>query len=127
MPFEYPNKGLPAYALRNPDGSGQLDAEPNESPYRNSKQPGKATNIMLHVGGEYINADGDRKITGSEGCFCFAGESTGNRGVNNFASDINRRLAANKRAKKGTNITLQIEKRRSTQWRWQVGPDGIRH
>jgi RHS repeat-associated protein len=118
--FDFPIKGIPSYAIKNPDGSDGLAAEPNGSPLR--ERPDIATSITIHVGGAYVGAGGVDSFAGSLGCFSLANESSGNRGANRLRDDINSRVAINRRAKKGTRLTLIIQKRRDVAWFWHVFP-----
>ena len=81
---------------------------------------------MIHVGGTYTGANGSLRRTGSEGCFTLAGKSEGNQGNKRFSDDIKRRAEVNKRANKGTNITLQIQRRNNVRWRFQINEAGER-
>ena len=66
VPLQYPpGTDLEAYALRETNGSAQLDAVPNYNADRTD--PNKATSVMLHVGGIYTRRNGTQRITGSLG------------------------------------------------------------
>lgn len=111
--------GLGAYALRNKDGTSNLEAE--DTPERT----GDATGVMIHVGGTYTNPKKNTvSTTGSLGCFTLAGKSAGNDGINALVNDINKRKEANKKAGKGTNVGLKIEKRDNVDWTWYTDENG---
>lgn len=109
--------GLGAYALRNKDGSSNLEAE--DTPIRT----GDATGVMIHVGGTYTK-DGQKYQTGSLGCFTLCGKDEGNKGITNLVNDINNRKEANKKANAGTNIDMKIEKRDNVDWELTTDEDG---
>ena len=121
VPLEYP-KGMGAYALRNPDGTVSLEAESNESPFRSKDDV--ATGVMIHVGGNYVAADGKNHTTGSEGCFTLAGKDQGNAGINNLVKDINQRRTENEKAGKGKSVDLKVEKRTDVKDNWEVDDKG---
>ncbi len=105
---DYP-KGteFPAIVLTNKDGSRGLSAEPMPGALRT--KPDIAKGVSIHVGGSYTTLDGSNRITGSEGGFtCVAG----NKIITAVGTDINKRLEANKKAGTGTNIDVNVEKRK---------------
>jgi len=114
--------GEGAYALRTKQGSADLPAEANNSPFR--KKSDVAYGVMIHVGGTYMAPDGTTRITGSEGCFTLQGKDAGNKGIQTLVKDINDRKAANKKAGKGTNIDLEVKKRENVKKEWTVDEDG---
>ena len=114
--------GEGAYALRTKSGGKELPAEPNNSPFRNEADV--ATGVMIHVGGVYTAPDGSTRTTGSEGCFTLQGKDAGNKGIQTLVKDINDRKAANKKAGKGTDIDLEIKKRKDVKKEWIVDDDG---
>ena len=113
---------MTAVALRNPDGSSALQAVPNDSPFR--KDQNVAKGVMIHVGGEYVNAQGESRVTGSEGCFTLVGKDAGNEGIDNFEKDIVSRKNANKKAGKGSDINITVEKRDNVVWDADVDSKG---
>lgn len=117
-----PDTNLTAWALREENGSSTLDAEPN--PNADRKKSDKATEITLHVGGDYTKNDGSPRTTGSLGCFTLCGKDGGNAGNKRFTDDINRRLEANRKKGKGTNFYIQIEKRPNPVLQWTVDGTG---
>jgi hypothetical protein len=121
VPLEYP-EGMGAYALRNRDGSNNLKAAPNNSPFRQKKDEAKG--VMIHVGGQYTDSKGRQRITGSEGCFSLAGKDSGNKGIKKFTNDVYKRQQANKKANKGDNINIKVEKRKKVDNEWEVDKTG---
>jgi RHS repeat-associated protein len=115
---------LEAINLRNPNGKDGLNAEPVKNDYEPRKDAGKATGVMIHVGGEYTATNGQRRITGSFGCFGISGKNAGNNGAKTFMKDITGRLAANKKAKTGTDINVSVTKRKDVDWEYKVDKDG---
>lgn len=110
----YPEgSGLEAIALRNMDGSKNLETDAK----RNGENAGYATGVMIHVGGEFQTSDGNTRITGSLGCFGIEG---GNKKTKSFINDIISRR--NKNRDKTINITVQ--KRDNVDWDFVVGSDG---
>ncbi|CAM1371691.1 hypothetical protein TPENAI_61189 [Tenacibaculum litopenaei] len=115
---------LEALALRNEDGSSELDVEPNESPERKKGKKDKATGVMIHVGGSYQKNDGKTYVVGSFGCFGLCDKDSGNKGAKNFIKDIVNRRNKNKKAKKGTGINVTVKKRKNVNWDWEVDKKG---
>jgi RHS repeat-associated protein len=114
--------GEGAYALRTTTGNPELPAEPNNSPFR--KKADVADGVMIHIGGTYKAPDGSTRITGSEGCFTLQGKDAGNKGIQRLVKDINQRKVANKKAGKGTNIDLEVKKRKNVKKEYTVDKDG---
>ena len=111
--------GFGAYALRNLDGTRGLNAIPVESPFR-KQQSNVATDVTIHIGGEFITVGGVPAIAGSEGCFSLSGKDSGNKGLNRFVNDVWSRQSENKKAGKGAAIDLKIYQRQNVKWEWQV-------
>ncbi len=119
-----PGTDLEALALRNEDGSSELDAEPNDSPEREKGKEDKATGVMIHVGGSYQKNDGRTYLVGSFGCFGLCSKDSGNNGVKKFIKDIVNRRNKNKKAKKGTDINVTVKKRKNPDWKSEVDENG---
>ena len=118
VPLAYPaSSGLEAFALRNPDGSDGLATD-------SGRGTGDATGVMIHVGGEYTNGNGDNRITGSLGCFGLCGKDSGNAGVTRFINDVVRRREINRRAGAGTDVLINVDKRQNVNWNWEVNKKG---
>jgi hypothetical protein len=76
--FEYPEKGIPALALRESGGSS-LNAEPlNNHTFDDGTplpsevdrvNPNVAKGVMIHIGGLYEHNDGSQSVGGTYGCF----------------------------------------------------------
>lgn len=100
---------LPAIRLRQ-NGSTTLPAEPNDSPWREAGE-NYATNINIHVGGEYTTSttkEGYVNVTGSEGCFTVLG---GNEGIKTLQEDIDYRQRELSSKKLPTNIIIDVTPR----------------
>ncbi len=96
---------LPSIRLRQ-GGSTSLPAEPVNSPWR--ADPNTATNINIHVGGEYTTSTtppGYVNVTGSEGCFTVVG---GNAGITSLQADIDQRQKNLSDKKLPTNIQIEV-------------------
>lgn len=115
--LEYP-KGLGAYALRNLQGGENLEAK--DTPLRT----GDATGVMIHVGGVYQTSDGATRVTGSLGCFTLCGDDAGNDGMNRLVNDVYSRQQANKKAGKGTDVNVTIDKRKDVDWESKTDKSG---
>ena len=63
-------------------------------------------------------------MVGSYGCFGLSGKYSGNKGAKKFISDLTKRLEQNKKAKKGTDINVNVKKRKDVQWNFEVNKDG---
>ncbi|RKR80587.1 RHS repeat-associated protein [Mucilaginibacter gracilis] len=72
-------------------------------------------NIQIHVGGKYINADGQTHNTGSEGCFTLTLKDASNEGVNRFIGDVSNRVKLNEAAGKSDVILINVQKRDENQ------------
>ena len=110
---DYPKgTGLMAIALRNNSGGRSLAAVPIPGAFRTN--PKIAKGVSVHVGGIYKNPKSKTGYsrTGSEGCFTCKGGDKTNAALN---SDISERMEANKAAGTGTNIDVQVEKRKDVQ------------
>ncbi len=59
-----------------------------------------------------------------EGCFRCSGKDAGNKGINNIVSDINKRISANKKAGKGSDVLLTLPQRKNVDWKWEVDENG---
>ena len=110
---DYPKgTGLMAIAFRDNSGGRSLAAVPMPGAFR--KNPHVAKGVSIHVGGTYKNPKSKTGYsrTGSEGCFtCKGGDKTNAA----LSSDVSERMAANKAAGTGTNIDVQVEKRKDVQ------------
>lgn len=99
---------LPSIRLRQ-NGSTSLPAEPVNSPWRTNQNI--ATNINIHVGGEYTTSttpSGLVYVTGSEGCFTVVG---GNEGIKALIADVKKRMNELNKKKMPTDIKIQVEQR----------------
>lgn len=115
----YPSgSGLEAFALRTQSGSPNLPTDP-------ARGTNSAEGVMIHVGGSYTN-NGSQRITGSLGCFGLCGKDEGNQGVKNFVSDVVRRRDKNKAAGAGSAVNIQVDKRQSVGWTWEVDDKGTK-
>lgn len=102
VPLQYPpGTNLEAFALRETNGSSTLDAAPNPNALR--RQPDKATEIMLHVGGNFTRSNGDPSLTGSLGCFSLVGANEGNAGMRAFIRDVQGRQVTNRQKRNWNN------------------------
>ncbi|WP_262891218.1 RHS repeat-associated core domain-containing protein [Chishuiella changwenlii] len=123
--LQYPSgTDLEALALRNEDGSSNLDAVPNKSPERKKGKENEATGVMIHVGGKYEKNDGKTYSVGSFGCFGLCNKDSGNKGAKSFIKDIVDRRNQNKKASKGTDINVTVKKRKNVNWQWEVDKNG---
>lgn len=123
--LQYPaGTDLEALALRNEDGSSNLDAVSNKSPERKKGKENEATGVMIHVGGKYEKGDGKTYSVGSFGCFGIFNKDSGNKGAKNFIKDIINRRNQNKKANKGTDINVTVKKRNNVDWQWEVDKNG---
>lgn len=121
IPLAYPpGTNLEAYAFRTKEGSERLPAIPNESSQRKDKNI--ATGVMIHVGGFYERPGfAQNPLVGSWGCF---GVISGNAMITRFVADLKRRQELNKKARKGTRITIEMAQRPNVIWRWEIDKNG---
>ncbi len=69
------------------------------------------SNVQIHVGGTYVNSEGQSRTTGSLGCFTLGGDNKGNVRRDKFIGDVSGRVLAHSDAGKGNTIIIKIQKR----------------
>jgi RHS repeat-associated protein len=116
----YPKEtDLEAFALRTQNNSPNLPTDP-------ARGSNSAEGVMIHVGGNYVKSNGERRITGSLGCFGLCGKDEGNQGVKNFVKDVVGRRNKNRKAGAGSAINIQVDKRKNVDWTWKVDGNGTK-
>lgn len=151
--FNYPSQatdGVPtdftAYAFRE-NGKGKLEAVP--MPYsvqiKQRANEDEASGVMLHVGGEYTDQNGQGHVTGSFGCFGLCDETGtgGNANIEKLNKDVDDRQAKQVVYKKdshgnilkkngkpivekdyGENIHVNVQKRTNYRKNFKVDENG---
>jgi hypothetical protein len=118
---DYPREtGLEAFAVRGMDHSRRLPAVWVDSPDRKGDK-NFASEIMIHVGGNYTKSSGEKRLAGSFGCF---GVYQGNTTMRAFVADVVGRQNLARKHKKGTWIHLTITQRPNVKWSWVLDKKG---
>lgn len=115
----YPSPGSSALVLSQ-DGSKSMAAEPRSASvdlgYRTPGNKGKATGVMMHVGGYYTNSQGGANLGASEGCFGIINPGNSPSNPSNATTNNVIGTIVNQANKSKTNpglIEVNIEKRKN--------------